>query len=111
MTLYDRRAYDLKFRKWSPSSASVISVVIARTSATREVRIPGPIPTVRLLYEFISVARERMSSNGTIASVISGYRDVSICRLTPQERRDIFVQPVDVWARLYLSLLSKNTVW
>jgi hypothetical protein len=61
-----------------------------------------------LLYDFISVARERMSSNGTIASVISGYRDVSNCRLTPQERRDIFVQPVDVRARLYLSPFIKK---
>ena len=65
---------------------------------------PGPIQTVRLLYNFISVARGRASPNGPFARVISGNRYVSNCRLTSQQRRDIFVQPVYLGASVPVPL-------
>ena len=46
-----------------------------------------------------------MRSHGTIAPVISGNRYVSCRRLTSQQRRRAFVEPINVRARLYLSRL------
>ena len=54
----------------------------SRPAATSEVR--GPIPTVRLLYNLISVASGGVDSNGPNAPVISGNWYVSNSRLTPQ---------------------------